>query len=170
MDDLISRQDVIDAIDTTTWYHQNKNLEMVSGANSAEDQAWYKAEDIYDAIDNVPSVDEISSVAQDIAQIIINEMDMRRWLISSLKAEQKKESENDPVKHPAHYTAGKIEVWDFIADQDLDYFLGNAVKYICRCGRKMDADKTRQEKSLEDLNKAIAYLQKKIEVMQNAED
>ena len=81
----------------------------------------------------------------------------------------KKESENDPVKHPAHYTAGKIEVWDFIADQDLDYFLGNAVKYICRCGRKTDADKTQQQKSIEDLEKAVQYLRKKIEVMRNNE-
>lgn len=169
MDDVIRRQAVIDAIETTTWYHQNKNLEMVSGANSKEHQAWYKAEDVFDAIANVPSTEDPSSVAQDISQIIVNEMDMRRWLISSLKPEQKKESEHDPVKHPAHYTSGKIEVWDFIADQDLDYFLGNAVKYICRCGRKTDADKSRQEKALEDLEKAIAYLRKKIEVMQNAD-
>lgn len=169
MADLIDKQNVIDAIETTTWYHQNPKLEMVPGANSKEHQAWYKAEDVFDAIANVPSTEDPSSVAQDISQIIVNEMDMRRWLISSLKAEQKKESENDPVKHPAHYTAGKIEVWDFIADQELDYFLGNAVKYICRCGRKVDADKSRQEKALEDLEKAIQYLQKKIEVMQNAD-
>lgn len=169
MDDIIKRQDAIDAIETTTWYHQNENLEMVSGANSTEHQAWYKAEDVFDAIANVPSTEDPSSVAQDISQIIVNEMDMRRWLISSLKAERKKESENDPVKHPAHYTVGKIEVWDFIADQDLDYFLGNAVKYICRCGRKVDADKSQKEKAIEDLEKAIAYLQKKIEVMQNAD-
>lgn len=61
---------------------------MVEGANSQEHQAWYKAEDVYDAINGVPSTEDPSSVAQDIAQIIVNEMDMRRWLID--KSEQKK--------------------------------------------------------------------------------
>lgn len=91
--DIIRRQDAIDAIEAieqVTWYHQNKNLEMVDGANDEEHQAWYMSQDVYNAIDNVPSVDEISSVAQDIAQIIINEMDMRRWLSESIKAERKK--------------------------------------------------------------------------------
>ena len=39
----------------TTWYHQNCNNEMVSGANSSEDQAWYKADDIYKALEDIPS-------------------------------------------------------------------------------------------------------------------
>ena len=38
------------------------------------------------------------------------------------------------VKHPSHYNKGKIEVWDFIQDQELDFFEGNIVKYICRLG------------------------------------
>ena len=36
--------------------------------------------------------------------------------------------------NPDHYQLGKIEVWDFIVDQDLDYCLGNVVKYVCRAG------------------------------------
>ena len=54
-DDLISRQAILDAVDGVTWYHQNKHGEMVHGANSAEHQAWYKAEDIYAAIEALPS-------------------------------------------------------------------------------------------------------------------
>ncbi len=42
----------------------------------------------------------------------------------------------DMVNHPAHYTAGNIEVIDFIEDQQLPYHLGNAVKYISRCRHK----------------------------------
>ena len=44
--------------------------------------------------------------------------------------------DNDPVNHPSHYTKGKIEVADFIADQQLNFDRGNAVKYICRAGDK----------------------------------
>lgn len=57
MADLIDRHNMIDAIETIDWYHQNKNGEMVHGANSKEDQAWYKAEDVYEAVEAVPSAD-----------------------------------------------------------------------------------------------------------------
>lgn len=55
MDDTISRTAVLDAVDGVDWYHQNKNGEMVHGANDDEHQAWYKADDIYKAIESVPS-------------------------------------------------------------------------------------------------------------------
>ena len=54
--DTVSRQAAIDAIDCVDWYHQNKNGEMVHGANSKEHQAWYKSQDIYTAIEQLPSV------------------------------------------------------------------------------------------------------------------
>ena len=55
--DLIKREDAIDAIECVDWYHQNRNKDMVSGANSAEHQAWYKADDVYKALEAVPSAD-----------------------------------------------------------------------------------------------------------------
>lgn len=54
MNDLISRQAAIEAVEEVDWYSQNRNKDMVSGANSAEHQAWYKAEDIYTALERVP--------------------------------------------------------------------------------------------------------------------
>lgn len=53
--DMISRQAAIDAIEEVDWYHQNKNKDMVSGANSSEHQAWYKADDIYKTLEELPS-------------------------------------------------------------------------------------------------------------------
>ena len=55
---------------------------------------------------------------------------------------------------PAHYQRGKIQVWDFIADQGLDFFTGNVVKYVCRAGYKDD--------KVQDLKKAKAYIDKLI--------
>lgn len=66
---------------------------------------------------------------------------------------------DDNVNHPSHYTSGKIEVIDFIEDQKLDYHRGNAIKYICRAGKK---DKS---KEIEDLEKAIWYLQREIKML-----
>lgn len=55
MSDLIDRQAAIHAVMDTDWYQQNRNKDMVHGANSSEHQAWYKAEDVYKALENVPS-------------------------------------------------------------------------------------------------------------------
>lgn len=68
-----------------------------------------------------------------------------------------KKTENDSVTHPAHYTRGKIEVIDFIEDQQLDFCLGNAVKYICRAGYKDPRTFS------EDIRKAIWYLNRELE-------
>lgn len=63
---------------------------------------------------------------------------------------------SDPVNHPAHYTSGNIEVIDFIDDKELGFCLGNAVKYIARAGKKDPA------KTIEDLEKAVWYLNHEI--------
>lgn len=60
------------------------------------------------------------------------------------------------VEHPKHYNFGKIEVIDAIEDWDLGFSLGNAVKYIARAGKKS------KEKEVEDLEKAVWYIQRYI--------
>ena len=67
------------------------------------------------------------------------------------------------VSHPSHYTYGKIECIDFILDKKLDFPLGNAVKYIVRAGHKSEEGMTNTEKAIEDLSKAIQYIQFEIE-------
>lgn len=56
-DDLIKRSDAIEAVENVTWYHQNRNKDMVEGANSDEHQAWYKSQDIYEALEALPSAE-----------------------------------------------------------------------------------------------------------------
>lgn len=62
---------------------------------------------------------------------------------------------SDNVNHPSHYNAGKIEVIDFIEDQNLNFCLSNVIKYICRAGKKSDNPK-------EDLEKAKWYLEREL--------
>lgn len=65
----------------------------------------------------------------------------------------KKLAEPSNINHPSHYADGrKYEPIDVIADWNLNFNLGNAVKYISRAGRK-DSDKL-----IEDLKKARFYL------------
>ena len=68
----------------------------------------------------------------------------------------------DNVNHPAHYTSGKIEVIDFIEDKELNFNLGNVVKYVSRCGRKKSSGKSMNAKALEDLKKARWYIEREI--------
>ena len=65
----------------------------------------------------------------------------------------------DQKYDPTHYQRGKIQVWDFIADQKLDFFKGNVVKYVCRAGSKSG------ESELDDLMKAKVYVEKAIELL-----
>lgn len=61
------------------------------------------------------------------------------------------------VNHPAHYGGDNVyEVIKVIRAWRLGFALGNAVKYIGRAGKK-DASKT-----IEDLEKAVWYLQDEI--------
>lgn len=69
---------------------------------------------------------------------------------------------SDNVNHPAHYTFGRIETIDFIEDKELNFNLGNVVKYISRCGRKKSKGTSIEAKSLEDLKKAKFYLEREI--------
>ncbi|MBQ1792327.1 MAG: DUF3310 domain-containing protein [Oscillospiraceae bacterium] len=64
---------------------------------------------------------------------------------------------SDMVNHPSHYTDGNIEVIDFIEDKKLNYHRGNALKYLCRAGKKDPA------KEVEDLQKAIWYINREIQ-------
>ena len=71
------------------------------------------------------------------------------------------ENNNDPVNHPSHYTSGKIEVMDFIEDKKLNFARGNVIKYVSRAGKKD------QNKELEDLKKAMWYLNREVERLKN---
>lgn len=63
---------------------------------------------------------------------------------------------NNPIK-PSHYQAGEFDVIAFCFKHNLDFASGNIIKYVTRAGKK-DKDKT-----LEDLEKAREYLERKIE-------
>ena len=61
---------------------------------------------------------------------------------------------HDPVNQPKHYTAHPSGIECIQVTEHMGFNLGNAVKYIWRCDLKKDA--------IEDLNKAIWYIQREI--------
>lgn len=73
----------------------------------------------------------------------------------------------DNVNHPSHYTWLKekcgIEVIDIT--RHLDFDTGNAIKYILRAGKKKDSSMQDNAKCIEDLKKAIWYLNDRINTL-----
>lgn len=73
----------------------------------------------------------------------------------------------DNVNHPSHYSWLKevcgIEIIDIARHMDFD--LGNVLKYITRCGRKRDMSMSDARKEIEDLEKAMWYLNDRIEML-----
>ena len=63
-------------------------------------------------------------------------------------------AENDVINSPAHYTSYPVEVIELT--EHMNFCRGNAVKYISRAGLKDPA------KDVEDLRKAVWYLEREI--------
>ena len=67
---------------------------------------------------------------------------------------------------PEHYKSGDIyEHRKVVVAWGLGYELGCATKYICRAGKKKEASVSDMEKEIEDLRKAIRYIEFRIEVL-----
>lgn len=64
-------------------------------------------------------------------------------------------SDNDPVNHPKHYASHPSGIECIQITEHMTFNLGNATKYIWRADLKNDA--------IEDLKKAIWYLNREIE-------
>ena len=66
---------------------------------------------------------------------------------------------SDPVNNPAHYTNHPSGIECIQVTEHMNFNRGNAVKYIWRCGDKGEP--------VEDLRKAIWYLEREIARLQN---
>jgi hypothetical protein len=66
--------------------------------------------------------------------------------------------EKEMVDHPSHYNQG-IETIEYIESWSMNFNTGNVIKYVTRAGYKND--------QLEDLKKAMWYLQREIDRIEN---
>ena len=63
------------------------------------------------------------------------------------------------VTHPRHYTSHPSGIECIEITRHHNFNIGNAIKYLWRAGLKEEQGKTNKEKQIEDLNKAIWYIQ-----------
>lgn len=81
--------------------------------------------------------------------------------ILSVTHVQSEKTEDDPVSHPHHYTAGTIECIDYLdsCGYGLNFCLANAIKYLTRCKLKGTM--------VQDIEKAIWYANHAVEKLKD---
>lgn len=70
---------------------------------------------------------------------------------------------SEMVNHPRHYGGENnvYEVIKIIEALEMDFHLGNTFKYIARAGKK------ETDREIQDLKKALWYLERKIQLLEN---
>ena len=81
-------------------------------------------------------------------------------------------NENKPMKehvnHPEHYNLHPSGVECIEIAKHYDFCIGNAIKYLWRCGLKSEEGMTDGEKEIEDLEKAVWYINERIRTLKEA--
>ena len=79
------------------------------------------------------------------------------------------EGGNENVNHPKHYTSDPSGIECIEITKHRDFCIGNAIKYLWRAGLKKEDGMTDKHKQIEDLEKAIWYINAEIEMLVNEE-
>ena len=80
------------------------------------------------------------------------------------------EGGNENVNHPKHYTSDPSGVECIEITKHRDFCIGNAIKYLWRAGIKQEDGMTDKQKQIEDLEKAIWYINAEIEMLKEKEE
>lgn len=106
---------------------------------------------------------ELAAVCVDMVELAMFSIFSSLKELSAEKAEQ--------VSHPSHYAWLKdlcgVEPLDIC--RHLNFNTGNAIKYLLRKD-KVDGNKTKTEKRIEDLRKAVFYIQDEIKLLEHGTD
>lgn len=69
----------------------------------------------------------------------------------------------DYVNHPPHYTSHPSGIECIQVTEHYNFCIGNAIKYLWRNGLKSEEGKNPKDKQVEDLKKAVFYINREIE-------
>ena len=73
----------------------------------------------------------------------------------------------DNVNHPSHYTNHPSKIECIEITKHYDFTIGNAIKYLWRAGLKQEQGMEDKKKEIEDLKKAIWYIETKIKMLED---
>lgn len=86
--------------------------------------------------------------------------------IKNFHCMKKKEQNKERVNHPKHYQHPSGVECITVARHH-DFNIGNALKYLWRAGRKSEDGMSDSQKQIEDLEKAVFYIQDEIEFLKS---
>ena len=142
------------------------DLEYIAGSEFVES---VDPNNIYDSF-NIKVVDmvggwcEISCPGENVSV----DVDTDKLSKVSVFANEFTNGKSEQVSHPSHYAWLKdlcgVEPLDIC--RHLDFNTGNAIKYLLRKD-KVDGNKTKTEKRIEDLHKAVFYIQDEIKLLKH---
>ena len=145
------------------------DLEYIAGSEFVES---IDTNNIYDSF-NIKVVDmiggwcEISCPVENVSV----DVDTDKLSKVSVFANEFTNGKSEQVSHPSHYAWLKdlcgVEPLDIC--RHLDFNTGNAIKYLLRKD-KVDGNKTKTEKRIEDLHKAVFYIQDEIKLLKHGTD
>ena len=145
------------------------DLEYIAGSEFVES---VDPNNIYDSF-NIKVVDmvggwcEISCPGENVSV----DVDTDKLSKVSVFANEFTNGKSEQVSHPSHYAWLKdlcgVEPLDIC--RHLDFNTGNAIKYLLRKD-KVDGNKTKTEKRIEDLHKAVFYIQDEIKLLEHGTD
>ena len=145
------------------------DLEYIAGSEFVES---VDPNNIYDSF-NIKVVDmvggwcEISCPGENVSV----DVDTDKLSKVSVFANEFTNGKSDQVSHPSHYAWLKdlcgVEPLDIC--RHLDFNTGNAIKYLLRKD-KVDGNKTKTEKRIEDLHKAVFYIKDEIKLLEHGTD
>lgn len=145
------------------------DLEYIAGSEFVES---VDPNNIYDSF-NIKVVDmvcgwcEISCPGENVSV----DVDTDKLSKVSVFANEFTNGKSEQVSHPSHYAWLKdlcgVEPLDIC--RNLDFNTGNAIKYLLRKD-KVDGNKTKTEKRIEDLRKAVFYIQDEIKLLEHGTD
>ena len=148
---------------------RKSDLEYIAGSEFVES---VDPNNIYDSF-NIKVVDmvggwcEISCPGENVSV----DVDTDKLSKVSVFANEFTNGKSDQVSHPSHYAWLKdlcgVEPLDVC--RHLDFNTGNAIKYLLRKD-KVDGSKTKTEKRIEDLHKAVFYIQDEIKLLKHGTD
>lgn len=106
-------------------------------------------------------IDPLTSSQNDYYSKQLKKIDQMLDICNKQIRENYDNKNKEMINHPQHYNMGKFEAIDVIEDWQLNFNLGNTVKYISRAGHKDDI--------IQDLKKSLWYLQREIDRLEKGE-
>lgn len=127
-----------------------------------------EVENLYNQIDNVQlhlvnsrlnnDEEEKKSAISEMETAMCDVMQLLKCFIERKDKEQK----TDNVNHPAHYNSHPSGIECIEIARHHNFNIGNTIKYLWRAGLKSEEGMEDTDKQVEDLNKAIWYIQDEI--------